>query len=307
MSRRRLERDRIRSLKKCYYHLSTDGWREGFLFHNNDQYAFGMIVIGLLTLKYDIKVYDFALMPNHVHILLSGTGESCLSVFDYLRKKLSARLKKEGYPPLPKDYWFKLVAVEDVEQMKNNFIYIDRNAYEQQQCVPSGYPWGAGYLHFSLLTNLIVGTAASAFSKRKLERMTGSRLPVPVHWQFHPQYGLLPSSFIDNSLFFRLFPSPKDYDTRLVKDYEAFVKVSRSLDESLDFTSMEVSDIIEHLLQKHFPGRRLSQLLNEEKGRLVTMLSKEYDLSADVISRALELPEYIVGQFLRAKDYGKQR
>lgn len=307
MARRRAERERIRSLKKGYYHLSTDGWREGFLFHNQQQYAFGMIVVGLLTLLFDITIYDFSLMPNHVHILLSGTGASCLAAFDYLRQKISARLRKDGYPPLPEDYWFKLVAVEDPEQMKNNFIYIDRNAYELQQCIPSGYPWGTGYLHFSRMSSMISGTPASAFSKRKLEEMTGSRISIPAHWQFHPQYGLLPFAFVDNSLFLRLFKGPKEYESRLVKDYEAFVKVGRSLNETLNFTAFEVKEIVDQLLQNFYSGRQLRQLSNEEKGRLVTLLSKEYDLPAEVIASTLGLPGHIVQQLLRAKDFGRQR
>jgi len=307
MVRRRKERDQIHSLKKGYYHLSTDGWREGFLFHNQQQYAYGMIVMGLLTLLFDVTIYDFSLMPNHVHILLSGTGASCLAAFDYLRHKISARLMKDGYPPLPEDYWFKMVAVEDPEQMKNNFIYIDRNAFERQQCIPSGYPWGAGYLHYSLLTDMITGTPASCFSKRKLEIMTGSRVPIPAHWLFHSKYGLLPSSFVDKGIFLKLFQGPKDYESRLVKDYEAFVKVGRSLDETPVFAQNEVNDIIGRLLQNFFSGRRLRQLSNEERGRLVTMLSKDYNLSADIIAPALGLPEYIVQQLLRAKDFGKQR
>lgn len=296
MARRRAERERIRSLKKGYYHLSTDGWREGFLF-----------VVGLLTLLFDITIYDFSLMPNHVHILLSGTGASCLAAFDYLRQKISARLRKDGYPPLPEDYWFKLVAVEDPEQMKNNFIYIDRNAYELQQCIPSGYPWGTGYLHFSRMSSMISGTPASAFSKRKLEEMTGSRISIPAHWQFHPQYGLLPSFFVDNSLFIRLFKGPKEYESRLVKDYEAFVKVSRFLNETPNFTAFDVKEIVDQLLQNFYSGRQLRQLSNEEKGRLVTLLSKEYDLPAEVIASTLGLPGHIVQQLLRAKDFGRQR
>ena len=307
MARRRAERERIRSLKKGYYHLSTDGWREGFLFHNQQQYSFGMIVVGLLALLFDITIYDFSLMPNHVHILLSGTGASCLAAFDYLRQKISARLRKDGYPPLPEDYWFKLVAVEDPEQMKNNFIYIDRNAYELQQCIPSGYPWGTGYLHFSRMSSMISGTPASAFSKRKLEEMTGSRISIPAYWQFHPQYGLLPTFFVDNSLFIRLFKGPKEYESRLVKDYEAFVKVGRSLNETPIFTAFDVKEIVDQLLQNFYSGRQLRQLSNEEKGRLVTLLSKEYDLPAEVIASTLGLSGHVVQQLLRAKDFGRQR
>ena len=230
--RRRKERQDIRNLKKGYYHLSTDGWKDGLLFHTKEQYAFGMIIIGLLTLWTGITVYSFTLMPNHVHILLSGNGEACLKAFDYLRNKLSARLVKDGYPPLPEDCWFKLKPVEDPEQMKIELLYVDRNPYELLLCVPSGYLWSSSYLHYSQLGTMIKGRRADTISKRELEEMTGSRITIPPHWEFHPILGLLPTSFIDNNLFLRLFINPKDYETRLVKDYEAFVKVGKTLGET---------------------------------------------------------------------------
>jgi len=307
MPRRRKERQTIRNLKKGYYHLSTDGWKDGFLFHTTEQYAYGMTVIGLLSLQADIIIYSFSLMSNHVHILLSGNGNACLKAFDYLRIKLSARLRKDGYSPIPDDYWFKLTLVEDQEQMKNNFIYVDRNAYEQQICVPTGYPWSSSYLHHSQWGTLIKGRRADSYSKRELEALTGSRTPIPPHWEFHPTLGLLPSSFIDNKLFFRLFNNPKDYESRLVKDYEAFVKVGKTLGETPVFSEGEINEIVEQLVLNLFPGRRIRQLSNDEKGRLAIVLMKNYGMTAGDVALAINVSEHIVNQWLRAKDYGKIR
>lgn len=307
MARRRKERQEISNLKKGYYHLSTDGWKEGYLFHTKEQYAYAMTVIGLLVLQFDIVIYSFSLMPNHIHILLSGNGEACLKAFDYLRNKLSARLQKDGYPPIPDDYWFKLTPVEDQEQMKNNFIYVDRNAYELQICVPTGYAWSSSYLHYSQLGAIIKGRRADTFSKRELETLTGSRTAIPPHWEFHPTLGLLPSSFIDNKLFLRLFNNPKDYESRLVKDYEAFVKIGKLLDETPQFSEGEINDIVEQLVLNLYPGRRIKQLSNDEKGRLSIILMKNYAFTAETIASALKVSEHIVNQWLRAKDYGKIR
>ena len=307
MIRKRKERGEYRQWKNGYYHLSTDGWKEGRLFHTASQYAYGMIVMGLLTLLFDVKVYAFSLMPNHVHIVLSGTGAACLDVFDYLRHKLSARLVKDGHPPIPDNYWFKLVPIEDEKQMKKVIIYVDRNAYENQISVPSGYPWSTGPLHFSLLGTMMKGQPANTFSKRKLNEMTGTDKPIPPHWEFHPQLGLLPSSFVDNRLFLKLFDGPKEYESRLVKDYEAFVQVARSLDEALDYSKEDYAIIVNQLLQERFSGRGLWQLSNDEKGKLAVDMMKRYDMSSTQISQALNLSEYLVRQFLRAKDYGNQR
>ncbi len=306
MNRRRKERADCRSLKKGYYHLSTDGRWEGSLFYTKEQYAYGMCLIGILTLLFDIRIYSFTLMSNHVHIILSGTGSACLDAFDYLRRKISARLVKDGYPPLPEDYWFKLVPVDDPEQMKRDFIYVDRNPYEKHICVPGGYPWGTGYLHYSFVGDMLIGDRAGTLSGRELERRTGTRMSFPEHWQFHPQYGLLPASFIDNSLFTKLFRVPKEYLTNLVKDYESAVQVARSLDESPEYSEEETRDIVETLLQKYYANSSLSKLSPDKKGRLAVILKKEYDMPESIIAHSLGFSEHLVFQFLRSKDYGKR-
>ena len=277
------------------------------MFHTQAQYAYGMIVIGLITLLFGVKIYDFCLMPNHVHLIISGTGAAALSAFDYLKRKISSRLVKDGYSPLPEDYWFKLVPIEDEEQMKNNIIYVDRNALEKQICVPSGYPWSCGSLHFSLYGSLIKGYRADTFSKRKLIALTGTEIPIPPEWEFHPQMGLLPVSFVDNRLFYKLFKSPKEYESRLVKDYESFVQIARILDEGPEYSAEDYTDIVNQLLLRYYEGRYLSQLSSDEKGKMAVQLIKQYGMSANQITQAIKLPVHLVQQFLRAKDYGNRQ
>lgn len=303
MTRKEMEREEYRRLKKGYYHLSSDGWKQGLLFHTDAQYAYGMTLMGLLTLRFDIRIYSFSLMRNHVHILLSGTGKGCVDAFDYLKHKINDRLRKDGDPTLPYDYGFKLVPIEDEEQMRREFIYIDRNGYEVQLSVPSGYVWSAGYLHFSQIGEYLTAPRADSFSKRALESIFGSRTPIPGHWQIHPELGLLPSSFVDNSLFLRLFKSAKDYETHLVKDYESYVRIAKTLGETVEFVQEEADDIAQQIAQRVFPGRTVFGLSGDEKGQVAVIMSQQYDIPESLIARALRLSEHLVKQFLRAKEY----
>lgn len=300
------ERKEYLSWRKNYYHLSSDGWQEGKLFHNDAQFAYGMTLVGLLTVRFKITVYDFTLMDNHIHILLSGTGAECCLAFDYFRMKLSARLVKDGFPPLPPVYGFKLKSVKDEDQMRINYLYIDRNALERGLCVPGGYPWGAAYLHCSQMSKYMQGVSAASLSKNKLEQMTGTRTPIPPHWQFHPELGLLPESFVNTSLFKRLFPHPKDYQTRLVKEYEAFVKLGQSLQENVYFTEQEVHEMVGQVARTLFPGKQIQALSNDEKGKLCVTVVSRFSLTPAQIAGALSMPEYLVKQFLSSKDYGKR-
>lgn len=230
----RRKRKEYQSWGKGYYHLSTDGRKDGKLFYNNGQFAYGMTLIGLITLRFTVIVYDFVLMDNHIHLLLSGTGAECVRAFDYLRRKISARLVKDGYAPLPRDYFFKLTPVKDEEQMRVNYLYIDRNILEGGVYLPSGYPWGAAYLRFAPTTKQLRGTPAGNLHIRQLLSLTGSHTPIPSSWEFHQELGLLPGSWMNQALFRKLFPSPKDYLTRLVKDYESFVRLGQHLDETVE-------------------------------------------------------------------------
>lgn len=303
----RRERTEYQSYKSGYYHLVTNGWHKGKLFHNAAQFAYGMIIMGLLTLRFGVVIYAFTLMDNHIHIILSGTGEECVKAFDYLRKKISARLVKDGYSPLPADYGFKLVPIENEEQMRSLFIYVARNAYERQLCIPGGYPWGSDYMHYSLFKVYLTGVPASSLSKRELERLTCSDISIPNYWQFHPELGLLPTSFVNESLFNRLFNGPKDYECRLVKDYESFVQIAESVGESTEFSEGEINEIVYGLVHDMYPGKRLSQLSGDEKGRIVVQLNLRYRLTATQCAFALRIPERIAAQFLRSKDYGKPK
>ena len=148
---------------------------------------------------------------------------------------------------------------------------------------------------------------AGEMSKRELERLTGSRIPIPSNWEFHPVLGLNPACFVRNDKFLKLFPTPKAYQSRLTKDYESLVQVADSLGEEVAFSPEEIEGILNKMLRLHFSGRGVRHLNNEEKARLSVILSQNYHLSAGQIAGTLGLQEYLVKQFLNSKDYGKRK
>lgn len=257
--------------------------------------------MGLVTLFTDVTIYAFVLMPNHIHIILSGTGPQCLKVFSYLKRKISSRLKSDGYPPLPKDYGFKLIPIESMEQMRNNIIYVIRNPYEKLWSVPGGYPWGTGMYYFSLAGQLLKGRPVEEMSERELFQLAGTRKKLPPHWQIHPVFGLLPAGFINMKLINKLFPSPKDYETHLIKDYESYVTVADEIGETPDYSLQEGWNIVNQLLD----GKPLSQLNADEKGQLAVRLN-QFKMTPILISQLLGMPEYLVKQFINSRDYGRQ-
>lgn len=303
----RKRRDEYRAKGKGYYHFCTDGLKIGKLFYTPEQFAYGMILIGLLTLKFNIKVYAFVLMPNHIHIILSGTGEYCVKAFDYIRFKISARLKADGYDPLPEDYDFVLLDIKDLNQMKSEIVYVIRNPLEKNYSTPDGYLWGSGWIWHSTLTPCIKGDKASTLSVRRTAKLTTTNDSFPPDWEFHPAIGLLPCSFVDTTMMSRLFPTAKDYISALVKDYESYVRTARELNEEIEFTDTEIKDIVNQVLQDSFNGTGLWTLSQDEKCRLAVILNDRFNLTPEQISHAIYLGSRIIRQVLSSKDYSAQK
>lgn len=287
-----------------YYHFCTDGLKEGRLFYTPAQFAFGMIIIGLLTIKFEVKVYAFVLMPNHVHIILSGSGENCVKAFDYLKKKLSARLKTDGYSPLPDNYDFVLLDIKDQNQMRGEIAYVLRNPLEKNYSTPEGYKWGSGWLYHSFIPELVDGKSVTELSGREVRRLTSSKDALPSNWRFHPVLGLLPDSFVDLSLVNKLFPSAKDLEAALVKDYESYVRIARTLNEDGDYSQSEIKDMVQQVLQSNFNGRELGGMSQDSRCKLAAILAGKFTLTPTQISNAIFLKEKIVRQVLNSKDYG---
>lgn len=296
-------RQEYRKYPKGYYHLCSDGWKDGKLFEGDRQYAAGVTAIALMTLKCNVSIYGYALMPNHIHILLSGTGKDCVDAFELFVRRCTWWLKNNHCPPLPDDYGFRLIPIGSPESFRSHYLYLARNPYEKGYCIPGTYCWGSDSLLFNPLANRIRGTRAGELSQSALTRITGSTQRLPDEWEIHPEMGILPGSFVKTDKLLALFPGPKAYITRLVKNYETILHISRELEEEITLSDEEVDDIFFPQLRQLFPGKPARDLSVGEKYRLAAHLYNKFGLTAKQLARPLHLSEYTITQALNAKEF----
>ena len=303
MNERMKRRAKYRTWKKGYYHLCTDGKR-CILCHDDSEFTHAVNVISVLDQKFPVKVHSYEVMRSHVHLLLSGRGTDCVDVFDYLKYRLSRRLREDGHGPLPRDYDFKLVPVEDEDQMRRNFVYIARNAFEVQDIIPGGYLWGTSMMFYSQVPRLFDAVWAGDLSSRELWALLGTRIPIPKNRLIHLPTGMvLPQSFVDSKVFYRVFPTARQYQTALVKDFEGYVMVADQLGEAVNFTSEEADMIIDQTLKSDYQGVSPDQLTTDERFRLAAVLQKKYRLTVEQLAAGLHLPPRTMAQALRSKQY----
>lgn len=296
-------RAEYRTWKKGYYHLCTDG-KKFTLCHDEGEFVHAVNVISVLDRKFPVKVHSYKVMRSHVHLLLSGRGTDCVDTFDYVKYRISRKLRQDGHPPLPKDYDFKLIPVEDEDQMRRNFVYIARNLFEVQDVLPGGSLWGASRIFYSEVPRLIETVRAGDLSARQLWTLLGTRIPVPPDRLIHPPTGMvLPESFVDTKVFYRVFPTARQYLTALVKDFEGYVMVADQLGETVSFTKEEAEEIIEQTLRNDYQGVSPDQLTTDERIRLAASLQKKYRLTVEQFATGLHLPSRTLAQALRSKQY----
>ena len=304
MNARRKRHLEYRKKPNGYYHLCTDGRPDVLLFHNDEEFSMGMTAIALVAIKFNVQIYVFELMPNHIHIVLSATGNTCVDIFEYLVRKISCQLVADGFPPLPGDYDFRLTDIKDIESFRHHYLYAVRNPYEKGWCAPGGYLWGSDYLLFDQWGHLISGKRAGEMSVRKLRIITKTKIEIPSHWEIHPKLGILPKNFIALEKVKQLFPEVKQYMTKCIKDYESFIYVADELGESISLSSAETDDLLHRLLRQYYAQRPVTDLSADEKCRLAVLLNDKFRVDPVMIAQQLNMPVRIVNQTLRSKDFG---
>ena len=132
--------------------------------------------------------------------------------------------------------------------------------------------------------------------------MFQTHVSIPSDRLIHPGLGMvLPQSFVDMGVLHKVFPTAKEYETRLVKDYEAFVEIADQVGEEIVFSVEEAKDIVKQELMME--GRNLSDLSNDDRCALAVRLNKKYRLDAITLSQAVFIPARIISQALKSKKY----
>ncbi|MBQ9889476.1 MAG: hypothetical protein IJM41_09570 [Bacteroidales bacterium] len=303
MDERMKRRAMYRTWKKGYYHLCTDG-KTTILCHDDAEYANLVNAIAVLPLKFPVRIHAYEVMRTHMHLLLSGNGAACVDAFDYLKCRAARRLRKDGHPSLPRNYDFRLINVEDEDQMRRNFVYVARNAFEVQEVVPGGYLWGSSLLFYSMVPILFESIRAGDLSLHKLRETLETRIPIPKDYLIHMPSGMvLPQSFVDTKVFYKVFPTARQYHTALVKDFEGYMMVADQLGETVSFTQEEADMIIDQVLTSDYQGVKPDNLTIDERFRLASALQKKYRLNVNQLAAGLLLPANILAQALRSKQY----
>lgn len=283
--------EEYRSLPQWYYHLTFDSLETGQLFYSDEDYSHGMNSVAIGQYTYKISIIAFNLMVNHCHILASGTGDSMVKLFSFMKRRLNDRLRTGGHPALSGDYGFKLVRVEDERQLRDTIIYIARNPLKAcPDITPGGYPWGSTNLIFNKMNKLFSWIEMKDLSKREKERYLRTHVSLPDDYHWNQKLGLvLPESYVLTWKAEQVLGNSWNYAYDIVRKIDSYLRIAEGIGEEVILTDNELDEVIRQNVKKMFNAGHIRELGADDRCRLAVLLRNKYKVNIKCIARKLQI------------------
>ncbi len=280
-----------RTWPKWYYHIVFDSLEKGQLFNNDDEYADGMNGIAIGQYVFGLSILVFTLMVNHCHILVYGAGEDIVKLFIFMRRRINRRLKADGYPPLPENYGFKLIKVEDERQLADTIVYIARNPLKARpDIMAGGYLWGSANLIFSETNKLYEKVSLKNMSYRSTVKALRTNVKLPDEYLYSRSMGfILPESYVLNNKVTKVLGNSWRFSSALIRNIDAYVKIAEGIGEMVVLSEGELNEVIYHLITEKFNASSLKDLSIDDKCRLAIILKRKYRVDTKRIARKLQI------------------
>ena len=279
------------------YLFTTDHQLRQLIFRSKEDYTYGVNTLAIGTLKFPIFVLCYALMDNHLHLLLSGRYEDCLAYFRWVLHRLSLMLKvRYGVSGLLKFDAADVQEITDDRMLLNEVAYLLRNPYKARIDSPFSSPGVPFEVYFNPYLAQIRGERFPGLEAAKLQ--LGTHAAIPQDWE-HIQGRILNRCFVDYRTVEKRCHSGMALFDRVRKfDLESVIAQAHGLEEQLSFTDSEMQEKILavcrnewHIDSPHLLSRKdllqLARKLAWRFGATKKQISRLLGIDPEILDRAL--------------------
>ena len=283
--------------RKGIYLFTTDHLVRALLFRDEEDFTQGINTIALATLQYPVKVLCYALMDNHIHLLVSGRYEDCRSFFAWVLHRLARMLEeKYGVSGILKLQATDVQAVADKEMLLNEVCYLLRNIYKARIGSPYSNPWAPFECYFNPYLPLIHGTPMPG--AKEVKRLFGTHVKIPSDWE-HVEGRILNKCFVDYRTVEQKIGSSLEFFDRLRRyDLESIVEQAHGIEAKLTFTDAEMQEKIRAVCKNELHVASHHQLERKDLLWLARTLAKRFACTKKQIARLLGIEPSILDQLL---------
>lgn len=273
-----------------FWHLFTDGTKMENIFNNEDEMKVGMSALAVsCMLDPSIHLVTFQLMSNHVHLILSGARDACLTLFERFKQRLIRVYRKLGRIVDWTKFQAEILHIDDLKSLRNEIVYVNRNAYVANPIyTPFNYPWGGGCAYFSPVINLLPQKSVEDLGLTKGRKLTHCRdLRGLEKLKFVGETVFIPS-FCHVEIGESMFHDARSYFNLLTRNSEAFSLIAARLKDKVFLTDDEIYAVAVTYAEEKY-NTRLSLLSPECKIQLSKELHFKYNASNNQLRRILKI------------------
>ena len=283
--------------RKGIYLFTTDHLERALLFRDEEDFAQGVNTIALATLQFPVKVLCYALMDNHIHLLVSGWYQDCRAFFGWVLHRLARMLEeKYGVSGMLKIQAADIQAVTNKEMLLNEVCYLLRNGYKARINSPYSYPWAPFECYFNPYLPLIHGTHMPGVKEAK--QRFGTHVKFPSDWE-HVNGCILNKCFVDYRTVEQKIGSSLDFFDRLRRfDLESVVEQAHGIEERLTFTDAEMKEKIRAVCSNELHVISHHQLERKDLLLLARTLARRFACPKKQIARLLGIEPSVLDHLL---------
>lgn len=243
----------------------------------------------------DVRIFTFAIMSNHLHIVAATDKDKFMQMFDIFRLMLGRWLKRLGRPAALNEFCAKTRPVYSVEDMRNAIAYNNRNGYlVRSDCTPFSYQWSAGRYYFSPDSRRLAELESKLMPLRERRRVSHSRMADDIDGPLCFDGYALPLSFCDVSCGESIFRDAAHYFHKLSKSIESNATIAREIGSSVWYTDDELYTFVRKICHEKYNATIPTALRPEAKIELAHFLNHDYNASAKQIQRMLRIDPSIL-------------
>lgn len=278
-----------------WYHLYTNGRDTRSFLLDDDDFRFCVNLLAKCAIVcHDITIAAFAIMDNHIHIVVSGEESIIEAFFRSFRRRLSVYLSAKYSQGIPSTFQMQLKLIPDLKTIRNTIVYVHRNGYViNPQYTPFSYPWSSGQSYFIFEQK---SEALSNYSIDTQRQMLKGLVPPELKEAAMANGCITPSSFCAIPFGMALFRDAHHYFSLISKNVESYSQIATDLEDGEFLTDQELFAELIRILKDSYAGAMLSTLSNAQRLDLARTLHFKYRSSNGQIRRLLGISQYEVDQ-----------
>ena len=274
-----------------YWHLYTDGTKMQNIFCNEDDFKIGMwCLASALHLCRFVRIITFELMGNHIHLILAGTKEDCIMVFEIFTSRLKHVFSKTGRIINWSNFKMNILPIESLQALRNEIIYVNRNAFVANPAyTPDSYPWGGGCAYFNPWLKYVKTTPLGNMKVNSQRALLHTRDVSPFSQLI--EVGGMPfiPSYCDFRLGESMFRDARSYFNSLTRNAEAFSQIASRLKDIIFLTDEELYSVICSHINKEYSVKTPVPLSAQQKIDTARYMHFNYNATNQQLRRMLRM------------------